>query len=339
MLSRVYPEQRPLAAGPKDSGLREHGLMAALRESLSLDGDSGRRAGRPTAPRGSLFSDSGGPPARVAVARRRRGGMTLLELLVALAVVAMLIALLLPALGRVRHQAREAQGASQTRQIALATLQHMSDHNRRLPQVRLDPHGNISEDPSDPHFGFLFGGGRSIVDVFGASRVGADRRPLNGYLGGFGPEERPAVFLDPLDHGTSDSQLTGFAPGGGDLTVFELTGTSYVLNDHALDTVPCPFVEIFDTLIPPRGGRAPMVETPSRTWLAGQSPIYNYDDGGDKGELWGRDRVRATLAFVDGHVKVAVPVPPGPVNSTSDYTFFPRPTWAERFEHVTAEAH
>jgi prepilin-type processing-associated H-X9-DG protein len=232
--------------------------------------------------------------------------------------------------------AREAQGASQTRQIALATLQHMGDHHRRLPQLRLDPHGEISESPDDPHFGFLFGGARSIVNIYNASRIGADRRPLNAYLGGFGPDERPEVFLDPLDTGTNDSQLIGFAPDDPSATVYDLVGSSYVLNDHALDSVPCPFVEIFDTLIPPEGGPAPMVETPSRTWLAGQAPIYNYDDEGDKGELWGRDRVRATLAFVDGHVKVALPVPPGPVNTTDDYTFFPRPDWPDRFEHLTA---
>jgi len=321
MPSRVPDRELPSVT---DSGHRE-----APRESLSLNGDDHRRAGVPTDPRFSLSSDPG-RTARVAVARRPRG-VTLVELLVVIGVVGVLLAILAAALGGARHAARETQGASQTRQIGLATIAFMKDHRGALPQVRLDAQGRIASGPSSFHVPFLFGGARSIVDLFGASAFGVDRRPLNPYLDIHDAHASAEIFRDPLDSGTDDSQLTGFAPHLREPTVFDLVGTSYVLNDHALDTVPCPFVELFDTLIPPGGGPAPLVHAPSRTWLAGQSPIYNYDDGQDKRQLWGRDRVRASLAFVDGHVKVAVPVPPGPVNTTPDYTFFPQPDWPDRF--------
>jgi prepilin-type N-terminal cleavage/methylation domain-containing protein/prepilin-type processing-associated H-X9-DG protein len=60
-------------------------------------------------------------PAGVArSAFRRSGAFTLVELLTVLAIVAVLTALLIPAVGRVLHNARRAQAASNMRQIALA---------------------------------------------------------------------------------------------------------------------------------------------------------------------------------------------------------------------------
>ncbi len=262
------------------------------------------------------------------------GGFTLIEVLVTLGAIAVVVGLLAPALHSARHAAREAAGAANLREIGSATTEYMSDHRNELPQVRITPNGELTRDPSALYLPWLFGGGRSIVNVFEAARIGADRRPLNEYLGDFRADDSPDVFLDPLDAGTDDNQLIGFAPGRHDARVFDLIGTSYVLNDHALDLVPCPFVEIFDTLIPQGGGSMPVLDSPARTWLAGQSPIYNYDDGHDKGEVWGRDRVRASLYFADGHAEVALPVAVGAVNTTEDYTFFPQHDWAERFVHL-----
>ncbi len=326
----VLPPERPYAPAG------EHTTREAARTSLSSLRAASRTAARATSTaRLSLSSDPGLRRTRAAVPSR---GFTLIELLVVVAVVAVLLGLLAPALHGARRAAMEAVGGAQTREIGGATLAYMRDHDGHLPQLRLTPVGEITSDPGGLRLAWLFGGARSVVNVFGAARVGADERPLNSYLGDFTPDERPGIFLDPLDDGTRDDQLTGFAPGRPDATVFDLVGTSYVLNDHALDEVPCPFVELFGTLVPSDGGRAPEVESPSRTWLAGQSPIYNYDDGGDKGELWGRDRVRASLCFVDGHAEIAAPVAVGAVNTTEHYTFFPRPGWDERFEHLRSRS-
>ena len=282
----------------------------------------------------SLCSDPSLRRPRIAVFLR---GFTLIEVLVSVGVVALLLGLLAPALHSARRAALETRGAAQTREIGVASIAYMRDHDDHLPQLRVSPSGEPTTNPNGLYLPWLFGGGRSVVNVFNASSVGADQRPLNSYLGDFAPDDRPAVFRDPLDEGTNDEQLTGFALGNPSAAVHELVGTSYVLNDHALDEVPCPFVELFGTMVPEGGGRAPMVTSPSRTWLAGQSPIYNYDDGEDKGELWGRDRVRASLCFVDGHVKVAVPVAIGAINTTEDYTFFPQDDWADRFEHLSLD--
>ncbi|MCK4341797.1 MAG: prepilin-type N-terminal cleavage/methylation domain-containing protein [Phycisphaerae bacterium] len=57
----------------------------------------------------------------------RSGGFTLLELLVAVAIIALLLSILLPTLGRARQQARTAVCASNVRQLAIANTAYSSD--------------------------------------------------------------------------------------------------------------------------------------------------------------------------------------------------------------------
>jgi prepilin-type N-terminal cleavage/methylation domain-containing protein len=69
------------------------------------------------------------------IARRRRhgGAFTLIELLVVVSIIALLIGILLPALGQARTAARTAQCLSNLRSIAQAAASYETD-NRRLPR-------------------------------------------------------------------------------------------------------------------------------------------------------------------------------------------------------------
>lgn len=65
--------------------------------------------------------------------QRRRAAFTLVELLVAIAVIAILAALLLPTLAKARERARRARCASNLRQIAMASFMYVDDHEHTFP--------------------------------------------------------------------------------------------------------------------------------------------------------------------------------------------------------------
>ena len=66
--------------------------------------------------------------------RRAARGFTLVELLMLVAIVAILAALLLPALARAKGQGRSVQCLSQMRQIGLATVMYADDNEGFLPR-------------------------------------------------------------------------------------------------------------------------------------------------------------------------------------------------------------
>ncbi len=74
----------------------------------------------------------------------RRHAFTLVELLVVISIIALLIALLLPALGSARESGRRISCGNQFRQMGLAWSSYSLDHNDSLPTM---PHNSGLVDP------------------------------------------------------------------------------------------------------------------------------------------------------------------------------------------------
>jgi prepilin-type N-terminal cleavage/methylation domain-containing protein/prepilin-type processing-associated H-X9-DG protein len=77
----------------------------------------------------------------------REKGFTLVELLVVISIIALLIGLLLPALGRARKNAQQIKCASQVRGIQIGCLSWAQNNKESYPRPDLLDPSNITEDP------------------------------------------------------------------------------------------------------------------------------------------------------------------------------------------------
>ncbi len=107
-------------------------------------------------------------------------GFTLIELLVVISIIAMLVGLMLPALGMARDAARRVACASNQRQMTVGLWAYIGDHRQCVPMVVSPMHNNAFGDPTKPD---------AAVDPFDKSRWPRSLpNVMDGYLtqtGGF----------------------------------------------------------------------------------------------------------------------------------------------------------
>jgi len=86
--------------------------------------------------------------------RRRAAGFTLVELLVVIGIIAVLISLLLPTLGKAREQATRLKCLNSARQLAVANQMYLTSNNNYLPYSNWGP-----TSPAGARVGWLYDGG------------------------------------------------------------------------------------------------------------------------------------------------------------------------------------
>lgn len=294
---------------------------------------------------------SGRDPARAGVGDGHGLGFTLVEMLVSIAVIAVLIGLLAPAIGGARRAAQDVVCTSNCRQLAIAWIAYMADtgHFPYQPPPGWDGRLNDCGEPPWRRPDWAWGG----VDWYTAAntdvRVVRDR-PVNPYVqlserqkmhgdifrcprdagAHWGGDPRPLITVtSEVDGSTSEVRA---AHPGENTTIFAQMGNSYRANGWVwcrvgmwkLDYLvsPCAF-----TL---KNG-IDQVRDPSRFTIFGDSTPYF------TGRLRAEDRTnpffvtgwwhgvaRCTMGFLDGSAR-NVEMEPGKA-VTGDYSFWLDPS-------------
>jgi prepilin-type N-terminal cleavage/methylation domain-containing protein len=159
---------------------------------------------------------------------KRKSAFTLVELLVVIGIIALLISILLPALGKARYQARLVACGSNLHQIGLATFEYCADNKGFLPQRCRDGSIALSENAGGRADFFCYTALTENPTQAGDPGANLGRLMAQGYFGG-----KHFTWDDPTIN-TNDMHWypIRFDPGQYPNDFAFHYGTSYMYNPH-----------------------------------------------------------------------------------------------------------
>lgn len=243
----------------------------------------------------------------------RPKGFTLIELLVVISIIALLVGILLPALGAARKTAISVKCLSNHRQIAVGIVNYQNSYDDSFPIKRIFRNPPVlGESGLIDTRSWLGTAGNDAPYKF----YGANTRPLNSFVGGPYDEidDEVPIAICPADDQQEEESLA------------YSWGTSYRANTghgRSLTRNTSPYRE---------GRKASEVITPSKTVAMFESRSLevagmNYNQASDsQSQLYSRmfwhseaDDFRFNTSFCDGHAAMVTFVPNEWV--TDEYTF------------------
>lgn len=210
---------------------------------------------------------------------RRRHAFTLIELLIVIAIIAILFSIGMPAIVKASQRAGEAKCLANIRSALQATVSYLNDNNQVFPTRS----GTNALRGSN-----LFG--QEGIWNHPISRTPVTDRPLHSYLNG-----ETGIAECPNDGGSSSR------PASIGATDFEYLGSSYNYPDRRSNSQ----LRHLDGVWAIEGHRLTAVAQPSKKVVLADNTLWTPSEFETNAwhEISG-NRVRASGAFVDGHAEV-----------------------------------
>jgi len=229
---------------------------------------------------------------------KQRRAFSLVELLVVIGIIAALIAILLPALARVRRQMRITNCMSNQRQLVLAAFMYANDHNGSLP-IPQKPAGLGS-----PAFGIS--GWEPLLSIYMSDQLGSEvfvkKNPVGwGILHQGNYVKDPRVAYDDVSQNPQADYETYHHAGGWAANANDEVRSGYYCNPHAITSLRHPTIYAgINSKYGIAGGLTPMSQ-------AGKKPVFPYDvltmDRPSLGDSRRCHGYAWNLGFTDGSVR------------------------------------
>jgi len=248
---------------------------------------------------------------------------TLIELLVVISIIALLIAILLPALGKAREAARVSQCLSNTKQNATGIYSLTTDQKGILPYYEMREGGSVE---------------RQLWTVMLIDYVGGNDRERNGNLYSDSP-----IYLCPEAPGPG---LEEWIDGGNSWNVHDPDGSWYFVVGNTVTRGSYAYNGYMYTRLDEQGSYEGLDEAlsggrgnPGGVKHAGATGNPYYDEGGWPDKIENIRRPSETTAFTDGGWVDGWPRETDPKPDDEDYGNLPNPIggsmWGRPYRMMT----